>query len=272
MKLPFVHISFTFFAAGLMALAACATAEPATPHAPGASNTDPARLVDTYWNLTGYGSPEALTQPLPSARATLDIDAERMGGTTGCNHYSFNYTAEGQTLTMIEPGPIMTMMACEEAIMQQEADFVKLLSAVTGYTLEENRLTLTGTDGVLVFETAQPLALENIEWHLSGLAQNDAVVSVWVDDQITLTLKDGQANGFAGCNTYFGNYEVKERDLKFSAIGSTEMACEGEAGKREMEFLTALAKVARFTIVRGQLTLLDGDGSLVMTLTALVGK
>lgn len=268
MKLPVRRISSTLFAAGLMALAACATAEPITPGVPGAGAGDPAQLVDTAWNLTGYGQPEALTQPITSTLPTLDIDAERMGGTTGCNHYSFNYTAEGLTLTMVEPGPILTMMACEEALMQQETNFMKVLGAVTGYTLEDEVLTLTGAEGVLVFEVATPLALENIEWHLSGLSQNDAVVSTWVDEQITLTLKDGQANGFAGCNTYFGGYEVTESDLTFSALGSTKMACEGDAGQRETEFLTALENVASFSIARGQLTLLDGDGHLVMTFVA----
>jgi heat shock protein HslJ len=244
--------------------------EPVTPGVPGAG--DPSQLVDTRWNLVGYGQPDALTLPLDGSLATLDIDAEHMGGTTGCNHYSFDYTAEGQSLTFVEPGPTLTMMACEETIMQQETDFIKVLSAVTGYTLEENRLTLTGAEGVLVFETAKPLALEGVEWHLSGLAQNEAVVSMAGDEQITLTLQNGQANGFAGCNTFFGGYEVLEDTLKFSALGSTKMACEGEAGQREIEFLTALEHVARYEITRSQLALLDGEGHLVMTLGAPTSK
>lgn len=264
MKLPFVRLSLPFLAVGLLALAACATVEPPTPNAPGAGNTDPAQLIATAWNLVGYGQPDALTPP--SVLATLDIDSENMGGATGCNHYSFNYLADGQALTIVEPGPILTLMACEEPLMQQETDFIKVLSAVTGYTLEHDQLTLTGAEGVLVFEVAQPLGLANNAWRLGGLAQTDAVVSTWVDEQITLTLADGQATGFAGCNTYFAGYEVNGDELKFNAIGSTKMACEGDAGQREIEFLAALEKVARFNIVRGQLTLLDGDGNLVMTL------
>lgn len=273
MKLSSIRISLTVFAAaGLLALTACAPPEPITPGVPGAGAGDPRQLVDTRWNLTGYGQPEALIQPVDGAVATLDIEAERMGGTTGCNHYSFNYTAEGQSLSIVEPGPILTMMACEEALMQQETNFMTVLGAVTGYTLEAEVLTLTGVEGVLVFEAATPLALENIEWHLSGLAQNEAVVSTWVDEQITLTLKDGQANGFAGCNTYFGDYETTQSGLKFGALGSTKMACEGDAGQREIEFLTALEQVASFSIARRQLTLLDSDGNLVMTLVAPTGK
>lgn len=273
MKLSSIRISLTVWAAaGLMALTACAPTDPIAPNLPGAGAGDPAQLIGTRWNLVGYGQPDALTLPLEAALATLDIEAEHMGGTTGCNLYSFDYTADGLTLTIVEPGPTMTMMACEESVMQQEAEFIKVLSAVTGYSLADNRLTLTGADGVLVFETAQALTLEGLEWHLSGLAQNDAMVSTAVDEQITLTLKDGQANGFAGCNTYFGGYEALEGTLKFSALGSTKMACEGEAGQREIEFLTALETVAGYEITRSQLTLLDGEGQVVMTFVAPTGK
>lgn len=152
--------------------------------------------------------------------------------------------------------------------MQQEADFVKLMSAVTGYTLEGDRLTLTGAEGVLVFEVATPLPLEGTAWRLSGLAQNDAVVSTAVDEQITLALKEGQASGFAGCNDYFGAYELNGNGLTFGALASTKKACEGDPGQREMEFLTALERVAGFRIERGQLTLLDSAGNLVMMFVA----
>jgi len=253
---------------GFVALAACDPMEPPTLPAPAANDDEPTQLAGTVWNLVGYGQPEALTRPLTETLATLDIDAEHMSGSTGCNHYSYTYTAEGQTLKFAEPGPVMTMMACTEPLMQQEADFVKLMSAVTSYTLEGDRLTLTGADGVLVFEVAKPLPLEGTTWHLSGLAQNDAVVSTAVDEQITLALKEGQAGGFAGCNDYFGAYELNGNGLSFGALASTKKACEGDPGQREMEFLTALERVAGFRIERGQLTLLDSAGNLVMLFIA----
>lgn len=269
MKLSPVHKSHIFLlTAGLIALAACAPMEPTNPGAPAANGGEPAQLAGTVWNLVGYGPPEALTHPLTEALATLDIDAEHMSGSTGCNHYSYTYTAEGQALKFAEPGPTMTMMACPEPQMQQEADFVKLMSAVTSYTLEGDRLTLTGAEGVLVFEVASPLPLEGTAWRLNGLTHNDAVVSTAVDEQITLVLEEGQAGGFAGCNDYFGAYELDGNGLTFGALASTKKACEGDPGQREMEFLIALERVVSFNINRGQLTLLDGDGNLVMMFVA----
>jgi heat shock protein HslJ len=279
-------------AAAVIALAACAPMEPPVSSGPGdqpivtlppvaapspppvpAPETDePNPLVSTLWNLVGYGQPGALTRPLTDTLATLDIDDERMAGSTGCNFYSFTYTADGQALTLAEPGPVMTLMACPEPLMQQETDFLRVMSAVTGYTLDGGQLTLTGAEGVLVFEAAQSLPLAGTAWQLNGIAQNDAVVSTYVDEQITLTLDEGRASGFAGCNDYFGAYEITGNGLKFSALGSTKKACEGDPSQREMEFLAAFESVAGFRIERDQLTLLDSGGNPVMMFVALAAQ
>lgn len=265
MKLSPIHPLIMLMSAGCVALAACA------PMATPGSNlppTDSEGLADTMWNLVGYGQPEALTAPLPDAPATLDITAERMGGTTGCNSFSFNYTLEGQTVKFAEPGPMMTMMACAEAVMQQETDFINVMSAVTSYALEGERLTFTGADGVVVFEVAKPLPLADTLWQLTSIAVGDAVTSVATDAQITLQFKDGQASGFAGCNNYFGGYELNGDKLTLGELGATKKFCEGEAGQREMEFLAALARVASYQIKREQLLLLDATGQAVLLFTA----
>jgi heat shock protein HslJ len=255
---------------GALTLSACA---PMEPPAPGAGNQAGAELLaGSLWNLVGYGQPEALTPPVAEALATLDIDAEHMGGTTGCNHYSYTYTQTGQTLTFAEPGPMVTLMACPEPLMQQETDMLRVFSAVTGFVREGNRLTLTGAEGVLVFEAAEALPLEGTAWQLSGLAQNEAVVSTLVDETITLTLADGQANGFAGCNNYFGSYETTGSDLTFGPLASTKKACEGDVGQREAEFLAALERVASYRVERSHLTLLDSSGALVMALTVSAAR
>ena len=49
-----------------------------------------------------------------------------------------------------------TLMACaDEAMMQQEADFMAALGQVTSYTLSGSQLTLQTADGVLNFEAAE---------------------------------------------------------------------------------------------------------------------
>ena len=40
-----------------------------------------------------------------------------------------------------------TMMACPDALMQQEGQFLGTLGTVTGYSLADGVLTLAGADG-----------------------------------------------------------------------------------------------------------------------------
>lgn len=48
--------------------------------------------------------------------------------------------------------------------------------------------------------------------------------------------------GFAGCNRYFGSYEITAEDrLIISPAGSTRMACEPDANKFESDLLTLIA-------------------------------
>lgn len=55
-----------------------------------------------------------------------------------------------------------------------------------------------------------------------------------------------RAGGNAGCNRFFGRYELSGRDIRVHGIGSTRMACmQREAMATEREFLKALAEVTK---------------------------
>lgn len=256
--------TLTSLSALALALTACA---PMAPAAPGAGG-EAASLAGTLWTLTGYGQPATLTPPLAEAPATLDITADRLIGTTGCNFYGYDYRQEGATLVFGEPRGSMTLMACDEPRMRQEAEFIRILDAVTGFVRAGDQLTLTGPEGVLVFAPAASATLEGTTWQLNGLASQQAVVSQVGDEALTLTLAEGRASGFAGCNTYFGAYTLEAAALSFGELGATKMACPGEAGAREAEFLAALGRVAGYQISRTQLTLLDAAGQTVMVFAA----
>ncbi|MBP7691625.1 MAG: META domain-containing protein [Anaerolineales bacterium] len=255
-----------FPVAGLVGLWLAARA-PLTPPLAGAAPDTPAApaLAGTVWNLTGYGRPGALTPP--AGPAALDIDGERLSGSTGCNSFGVNYQLAGTQITLAAPGPMMTLMACPEPQMRQETDFLAILAAVTSVQLEAGQLTLTGPAGVLVYAAAAPAALEATLWQLSGLVQDQAVVSAAGDEALTLRLTGGQAEGFAGCNTYFGAYTLDAGALAFGPLGATRMYCEATSA-REQAFLEALGKTAAYQIARTTLTLLDADGQTLMQLTA----
>ena len=80
--------------------------------------------------------------------ATIHFDtaAHRASGFAGCNRYSAQYTAAGDSLTF---GPAMaTKMACSDGDAL-EREFFAVLPDVTGFQLADTSLTLSGAAGPL---------------------------------------------------------------------------------------------------------------------------
>lgn len=68
--------------------------------------------------------------------------------------------------------------------------------------------------------------LSGVKWTLVSL--NGAEVQL--SDQnsevfIQFNEAEKRVNGRAGCNRFFGNYEMEDSKLKFSPMGATRMAC-----------------------------------------------
>ena len=130
-------LAFAIFPLLLTALSSC-------------SSGDDDSLAGTSWMLVSYGSPRATSTPVREATIKFD-DSGTVSGTTGCNSYGGEYEVDDDSVSF---GPIAaTEMACLDppGIMEQESNFLRILSAVTEYELEGNDLTLTGPGGELVF-------------------------------------------------------------------------------------------------------------------------
>lgn len=78
--------------------------------------------------------------------------------------------------------------------------------------------------------------LTDVAWKLTHLGE------MVMDDDADIYIQfrnDGQFDGFAGCNQFFGNVEATEA-LSFNGIGSTRRACPEPATSYEFSFLEAL--------------------------------
>lgn len=236
---------------------------------------DTNRLDGTSWELTGYGDPDSLTPPVPGSQITLTFDGENVGGSAGCNSYGGSYTLNGSQLTFGEMP--MTQMACvDNAIMTQETDYMGLLWQTDAFTIRlstedgNDTLTLTSDAATLVYSELLPLALEDSEWQLSGIASGtDAIVSTWVDELITLTFADGNLSGNAGCNTLSASYEAADGTLTLGPIATTRMMCDEERNQREADLLAALAQVTGYTTDFSRLTLTDANGEMLLSFRPL---
>lgn len=135
------HHALLATAALAAALTACAPTEPAGPAARPAAPTGGQALVGPEWAVT-----EIAGQPkVAESRVSIQFADGRVSGAASCNRFMGNYevAADGVTITMGQMAS--TMMACPDALMDQERLFLDTLAAVRSYSV--------GADGVLVLTT-----------------------------------------------------------------------------------------------------------------------
>jgi putative lipoprotein len=107
-------------------------------------------LFDAIWtvrNISGHAVLEATDVSLSIA------PDRRAGGNGGCNSYFTEAMFDGPALRF---GPIAgTRMACDSAVMQQEAAFFAALAATASYELDGGTLYLLDVDGNQVVRLVQ---------------------------------------------------------------------------------------------------------------------
>jgi len=78
---------------------------------------------------------------------------------------------------------------------------------------------------------------------------------------------EGKLAGNAGCNNFFGGYEVAaDGSIAIGPLGSTKMACPEPEMAQESEFLAMLQGVKRFERDGRKLALMDDSGKVVAEL------
>jgi len=111
-----------------------------------------AKLEGVTWLLESYGNPGNLTAAIADTEVTLTFDKDKktISGTGGVNGYGGDYAVDGNKLTV--SGVIHTLIAStNEALNIQESTFFKILDSADSYKIEGKQLTITGSEGVLVF-------------------------------------------------------------------------------------------------------------------------
>lgn len=124
---------------------------PAPPHDPPQEQPTPmpppmppSDLLDTSWKVTSIGG-----NPVTGSRAlTLSVASDhQVGGSAGCNNYFTEVRIAEQGKLSFGP-PAATRMACDPAIMAQEAAYFTALVAVSAYELGDTDLRLLDAAGV----------------------------------------------------------------------------------------------------------------------------
>lgn len=101
-------------------------------------------------------------------------------------------------------------------------------------------------------QAAPSLTMTGSEWLLEDLGGSGVLDRV----QATLAFPEaGKVAGRGSCNRFFGSVAISGNTIKFSALGSTKMACPVAVMKQEGKYLAALQAAERFE---------GSDGSLLI--------
>jgi heat shock protein HslJ len=106
-------------------------------------------LVDSF--ATGTGS---VTAPLEGTRLDVVFGIASVGGSSGCNSFSGTYGTNG---SLVRIGRLATTrMACEPAVMDQEAAFIEALEGAAFIEAGASRVDLTDRSGSIVVALVRP--------------------------------------------------------------------------------------------------------------------
>ena len=132
-------------------------------------------------------------------------------------------------------------------------------------------------DVVAMYSPTEHASLEGTAWQLTGYNAGDAIQSVIPDTKITATWGEtsaggaGEVTGSAGCNHYFGEYEVDGESLAVRAVGMTEMFCASPEGlmEQEQDYAEVLGRAASYRIQGDRLTVLGEGGERLLEFVAV---
>ena len=226
-------------------------------------------LSADQWQLVSYLTGQGMQVALPENPGSIEFASGRVTGSTGCNRYFGSYQLMGgESVQISQPG--LTMMACPEKIAAQEHQYLKNLADINFFLLQGDKVELLDAHRQvrLIFKNLPPLALEQTEWQMTGINNGTGgVVSSAHTGKANLQFIDGKLQGNSGCNALTASYQIKGSEISIDPVSSTRKLCpENDLMIQEQQMLQALTKVVRYQIRANQLRLVNGNGSLMLSL------
>jgi heat shock protein HslJ len=110
-----------------------------------------------------------------------------------------------------------------------------------------------------------PSDIENVTWVLESYREsgNLMIFMIFRCSAFNAKFEGGRVSGYAGCNWYGGDYELKGNNLSITRLLSTERWCGELINKLEQEYLTALRDAESYEIEGGKLRINCGNRLLV---------
>lgn len=204
-------------------------------------------------DVTGYDL-------VDGSEITMNFLDDAVSVNAGCNSMNGGYEiADGE---FVVGQFAMTMMACDDPLMEQDTWLSEFLASSPSISLDGSTLSFSGDDVTITLEEIESAALIGTAWTVTGTVANEAVSSVPMDSAASITIADdGTVAVNTGCNTGSGSVEVGDDTLTFGPIAITKMACPPEQTALETSVLAVLQGEVAYEINGSNLSLRSGDGT-----------
>ena len=149
--------------------------------------------------------------------------------------------------------------------MKASAGFAFFLLFLAGFALVN--LKNMGDEAKSSIPTAEDLSAT--AWRPSHIGE------MTLADDVELYVQfeaDGELAGFAGCNRFFGSYELTESTIKIGPLGSTRMACPPDITAFEISFIEALQSAATVARADTRIALRNDMGLTTVRFDAIERK
>jgi heat shock protein HslJ len=111
----------------------------------------PASLTRTDWEVTAINNGQQGVVPVldnTTLTALFETEDDMLSGQSGCNTYTTTFSRDGDEITIETPA--ITLMACDQPVMDQEAQFLQALEQAHTFELGHETLYLRAEDGSLL--------------------------------------------------------------------------------------------------------------------------
>lgn len=209
-------------------------------------------------------------EPFEDFYIILRFSKNKIIGTNACNDYEGYYFTLWRYLFKSKVFINLVSCAFPKEINKQSDDYMQALGHASRYQIKGDQLKLLGLDKhVLAVFNIQTQELAGTEWNVILFSQNGQYKSnSFAGKPITLRFSpDGKLSGDAGCNGYFGNYEVENGSIQITERGNSLMGCESaELMDQEAQYFRALKTVTKYWIEANSLELRTAEGETAIYL------
>jgi heat shock protein HslJ len=198
----------------------------------------------------------------------LGFDGASFSAYAGCNQMGGAWDDGGDRM-IVGDGVYSTEMACEPALMEQDAWFVEFLVAGPSVDVDGDRLVLGVGPTVIEFldrRVAEPdLSLRGTVWRVDTIITGETAAGGFGGAEATLVFGEDSVDVAAGCNSGGATVTyVDEQTVKFGPLGLTKMLCEPDRMALEagVSAIFSTGEPVTVTIEADRLLLRSGDVGL----------